>query len=263
MHDNLIKKAKWLRNKVLEKVIETKGKGHIGSTFSCIELLIALYYGNVLHYDPKNPNWEDRDRFVLGKGHVCLALYNILADLDFFDFSLIKEYGTIGGKLGVQLNIETPGIEYNTGSLGNAIGIAAGMALAAKLDNKKYKSFAMIGDGECQEGSVWETLTFASQQKLNNLICIVDRNKLGVTDFIEDNLKEKALAYGWAVTEINGHSFDDIFKAFFYINKIDMPFMIIADTIKGKGVSFMENNAKWHNATLTKEEEIIARRELQ
>ena len=266
MYERLKEKAKWVRREVLKKVIET-GKGHIGSTFSCTELLVALHYGELLRFKATNPKWEDRDRFVLGKGHVCYALYNILVDLGFFDASLLEEYGVSGGRLSVQCNIDTPGIEYNTGSLGNAIGIASGMALAAKMNNKKYKTYALIGDGECQEGSVWESLNFASQHKLNNLICIIDRNRLGVTDFVEDNLEEKILACGWHCVTIDGHSFESIFRTFNSWEQelhcpADRPFAIIADTIKGKGVSFMENEAKWHSSGLTDEEAKLAIKEL-
>ena len=257
-------KSKWLRQLVLEKTISTNGKCHIGSTFSCIELLVALYYGKVLKFNPKIPNWDNRDIFVLGKGHACYALYNILADLGFFDFSFLDEYGEQGGSLGVQLNRNTPGIEYNTGSIGNAVGICSGTALAFRIDNKDMKSIALIGDGECQEGSVWESITFASSYKLNNLIVIVDRNRIGATEYIEDsgNLKEKVIANGWECIEIDGHSFEDIFKSFDYIGKNKSPYMIIANTIKGKGVSFMENNKKWHSAALNEEEIKIARSEL-
>lgn len=263
----LKEKAKWIRRNTLEKVILTKGKGHVGSVYSCTELLIALYYGGILRFDPKNPKWKDRDRFILGKGHVCFALYSILSDLGFFDKSLLEEYGKEGGKLSVQCNISTPGIEYNTGSLGNAIGIASGIALSAKINNESYKTIALVGDGECQEGSIWESLIFASQNKLNNLLVIVDRNRLGVTDYIDDDdligkLENRVSSCGWTCLVINGHSFEEIFNAFKISEQIT-PYMIIADTIKGKGVSFMENDKKWHNSSLTEEEIKIAREELK
>lgn len=263
--DFFINKASWLRRQVLEKLILTQGKGHIGSTYSCVELLIALYYSGILNIDANNPKWEDRDRLIIGKGHVCYAVYCILADLGFFDKQLLKEYGMNGGFFGVQMNINTPGIEYNTGSLGNAIGIGSGIALSAKLNNKKFKTFVLVGDGECQEGSIWESLIFASQNKLNNLVGIIDRNHLGVTDFIQDNacskLEQRVTDCGWSCITIDGHSFQSIFDAFTHIDNNDKPFMIIADTIKGKGISFMENNKKWHNAALSPEEIIIAMKE--
>jgi transketolase len=265
MKNDLEKKANWIRRQVLEIVAKTS-RGHIGGTFSCTDILVALYYGDILKFDSKNPNWSDRDRFVLGKGHASLALYHILVDLGFFDISRLEEYGTDGSSLSVQLNLDTPGVEYNTGSLGHALGIGAGMALAAKMDNKDYKTFALVGDGECAEGSIWESIMFASQLKLNNLIGIIDCNKLSVTEVMEEDeanrLAEKIKACGWKCLVIDGHSFEDILTAFKDLNKLEKPLMIIANTIKGKGVSFMENNIKWHNAALTKEELDSARREL-
>ena len=257
-------KSKWLRKQVLEKVISTKGKGHIGSTYSCVELLVALYYGRLLNFNSKSPRCEDRDRLIIGKGHVCYAVYEILADLGFFDVSLLNEYGEEGGFFGVQMNINTPGVEYNTGSLGNAIGIGSGIALSAKLDNKNFKTIVMVGDGECQEDSIWESLVFAGNNKLNNLTVIVDKNRLGVTSEVTDvgNLQDRAISCGWDSHVIDGHSFSDIFDVFRYSYK-ELPNFVIANTVKGKGISFMENNKKWHNSPISEEEAIIARQELQ
>lgn len=261
----LKKKARWVRRQVLEIVIQT-GKGHLGGTFSCVDILVALYYGGILKLDPKNPKWQERDRLIIGKGHACLALYNILVDLGFFNISRLKEYGKDGSSLGGQLNIDTPGVEYNTGSLGHALGIGAGMALAAKMNDKKYRAFALVGDGECAEGSIWESIMFAGDRKLNNLIGIIDRNRLSVTSVIEEGeggkLAEKIKVFGWECREIDGHSFDEIFKAFKDLDKLEKPLMVIANTIKGKGVSFMENNIRWHYSIPTKEELEIARKEL-
>ena len=250
----------------METVIET-GKGHLGGTFSCIDILVALYYGGILRFDTKNPRWPERDRLVIGKGHACLAVYNILVDLGFFEAARLKEYGKNGSSLGGQLNINTPGVEYNTGSLGNALGIGAGIALAAKMDGKKYRAFALLGDGECQEGSIWESVMFASQQKLNNLICIIDRNRLSVTDVVEEDdgsgrLEDKFKTCGWKCLVIDGHSFEEIVSAFSGLDELEQPLVIIANTVKGKGVSFMENGVKWHHAIPTKEELEIARKEL-
>jgi transketolase len=260
-------KANWIRKEVLEAVART-GKGHLGGTFSCTDILTALYYGGILRFDAKNPKWPNRDRLIIGKGHACLALYNILVDLGFFDKSRLEEYGSNGSSLGGQLNIDTPGVEYNTGSLGHALGVGAGMALSAKMDNKNYKTFVLIGDGECDEGSIWESIMFISQKKLNNLIGIIDRNRLSVTDIIEEDdgsgrLEDKLTACGWKCLVINGHSFEEIINAMSNLENLEKPLMIIADTIKGKGVSFMENGIKWHHSVPTKEELEIARKELQ
>ena len=260
-------KANMIRRKVLEKVYKT-GKGHIGGTFSCTDILTALYYGGILRVDPQNPKWDERDRLIVGKGHACLALYNILVDLGFFAISRLEEYGKDGSSLGGQLNIDTPGVEYNTGSLGHALGIGAGMALAAKLDKKNYRAFAIVGDGECAEGSIWESVMFASQHRLNNLIGIVDRNRLSVTDVIEEDdgsgrLDDKMRACGWKCIIIDGHSFKEIMAAFSDLDKLEQPLMVIANTVKGKGVSFMEDGLKWHHSVPTRDEFERAKKELE
>lgn len=264
-YDELKKKANWVRRQVLKTVVET-GKGHIGSTFSCTDILVALYYGKILRVDPNNPKWDERDRLILGKGHACLALYNILVDLGFFDISRLQEYGRDGSSLGGQLNIDTPGVDYNTGSLGHALGVGAGMALAAKLNNKNYRVFAIVGDGECAEGSIWESIMFASQHRLNNLIGIIDRNRLSVTDIVEEDdwsgkLDGKLKACGWKCIDIDGHSFEEILSTL-SLKSLDRPLMIIANTVKGKGVSFMEDGLKWHHSIPTREEFELAMKEL-
>jgi len=264
---DLNKKAKWVRKQVLEAVVET-GKGHLGGTFSCTDILVALYYGKILRVDPNNPQWYERDRLILGKGHACLALYNILVDLGFFDISRLREYGRDGSCLGGQLNIDTPGVEYNTGSLGHALGVGAGMALAAKLNGKNYRVFAIVGDGECGEGSIWESVMFASQHQLNNLIGIVDRNRLSVTDIVEEDdgsgrLDDKFRACGWKCDVIDGHSFESILSALGSLDRLKQPLIVIADTVKGKGVSFMEDGVKWHHSVPTMAEFELAKKELE
>lgn len=243
------------RLQVLKTVMKTK-KGHLGGTYSCIDILTALYYG-VLKYDVENPDDPDRDRLIIGKGHACLGVYNVLVDLGFIDSSLLDEYGTNGSYLGAQLDMKIPGVETNTGSLGHAIGIAIGLALAAKMDNKKYKSYALVGDGECDEGSIWESVMFAGQNQVSNLVAIVDRNWQSVTEILnkEDeisSLEDRFAASGWHVVTIDGHDFSEIFAALEITT--DKPLAIIADTVKGKGVSFMESGVKWHHSVPTKEE---------
>ncbi|OGZ27151.1 MAG: hypothetical protein A2365_00580 [Candidatus Nealsonbacteria bacterium RIFOXYB1_FULL_40_15] len=256
----LEEKARWVRSQVLETAARTKKGEHIGGIFSCTDILVALYYGNILKVDPKNPKWDGRDRFVLGKGHASLALYHILADIGFFEPSRIQSYGKNGSSLGVQLNLNTPGVEYNTGSLGHAIGVACGMALSAEIDGNNYRSFALVGDGECEEGSIWESIMFAGKKQVKNLVGIIDRNRLSVTEKIEDKLEEKIRASGWECKTVDGHSFKELLKAL--SEKPDHPLMIIADTIKGKGVSFMENNLKWHSSALKREDLESAKKEL-
>jgi len=264
--ENLREKANRIRRKVLQTVYET-GKGHIGGTFSCTDILVALYYGGVLRIDPQNPKWPDRDRLVIGKGHACLALYNILLNLGFLSASRLKEYGSEGSSLGGQLCIDTPGVEYNSGSLGNAFGIGAGMALAARMDGRDYRVFAIVGDGECDEGSIWESAVFASRNELINLVGIVDRNRLGVTDFVEQDkggrLEDKFLACGWECVTVDGHDFDRMRRVLNDLDKLDRPLAVIADTVKGKGISFMENGIKWHHSVPNKDEFAIAMKELE
>jgi transketolase len=263
----LKKKSREIRLRVLDTISEAL-KGHIGGTYSCVDILVALYYGNILCFRSKDPKWQRRDRFIIGKGHACLAFYHIWIDLGFLDVSKIKDYGKNGSILGGQLHISTAGAEYNSGSLGHAVGIGAGMSLAAKMDKKDYKVFFLIGDGECAEGSIWESVMFAAKHKLNNLIGIVDRNRLSVTDVIEKDdgsgsLEGKFKACGWKVININGHSFGEILSAFRNLDRLRQPLMIVADTVKGKGVSFMENGTKWHHGIPTKEEFELARGELE
>ena len=266
-NEKLIIKARELRLKVLEDIYRSK-KGHIGGTYSVLDIFIYMYYGDYgLQYYTDNKKYENRDRLIVGKGHACLALYNIWEDLGIIEKNLINEYGNNGSFLGGQLNVNTLGVEYNTGSLGHAVGIASGIAIACNLDKKKYFSIALIGDGECSEGSIWESIDFAGQQKLNKLMCIVDHNKLGVTDFINnikdvEILKRKFELFGWNCFIINGHDFEEIEWIFFNRRLTEKPIMIIADTIKGKGVSFMENGIKWHHSVPSEEEYKIAKKEL-
>jgi transketolase len=261
----LEQKARWVRRTVLDKIAEC-GKGHIGGTYSCVDLLVSLYYGEIMNVDPKNPKWEDRDRFFIGKGHACLALYSIFKDLGMISQETFDEYGVDGGRLGGQLDVSTPGVEYNTGSLGHVLGIAAGVALAAKLDSRDYRAYAIMGDAECYEGSIWEAMIFAGEHGLDKLVGIVDRNRLSVTDVMDDNffnnITQKVRAFDWECYDIDGHSFPEITQALEAAKNADKPVMIIANTVKGKGVSFMENGIKWHHSVPTESEVLVAREEL-
>jgi len=261
----LEERALWVRRTVLEAIAERR-KGHIGGTYSCVDLLVALYYGGILRFDSAQPAWLDRDRFLIGKGHACLALYAILMDQGFIARERFGEYGVDGGSLGGQLDIRTPGVEYNTGSLGHVLGIGAGIALAAKLDGRDYRAVVMVGDAECYEGSIWEALAFAGQHQLDGLIAIIDRNRLSVMDLLGDDalfagFGAKVTAFGWDYDEIDGHSFSSILEAFDG-DRSTRPRMILANTIKGKGISFMENGVKWHHGVPNERELAVARREL-
>ena len=264
----LKKKANQIRNSILDMCVKA-GTGHVTSAFSCTELLVALFHGGILRYDISNPKKEDRDRFILSKGQGSAILYPILADVGFFPKGNLNDFGQKNGKFGVHLQHDIPGAEITSGSLGHGFGIAAGMALAAKMNNEKYFVFTLLGDGECHEGSVWETAMFASHHRLNNLIAIIDRNWLCATGFVENTvglnpLDQKWISFGWDVVNINGHSFKEIFAALheFRSTKRNKPLMIIADTVKGKGVSFMENQILWHGLAPKGQEAKQAKQEL-
>ncbi|MTV49687.1 transketolase [Heliobacillus mobilis] len=265
---HLEKKANWVRNQVLEMTASAK-KGHIGGAFSAIDVLVALYYGGFLRFNPSEPAWEDRDRFILSKGHSTLALYVILADLGFTSWDAFKTYGQNGSFLGAHPDHAIPGIEVDSGSLGNGLGMGAGMALAAKMDQKPVRTVVLLGDGECYEGAIWEAVMFAGHHGLNNLIAIVDRNGQCVTDYTEDcNRLEpftaKWEACGWEVLSIDGHSFAEIGQALDHgrNRSTQRPLLINAKTIKGKGVSFMEGALEWHHSVPNGEKLVRARREL-
>lgn len=250
-------------------MIFSSGKGHIGGAFSCVDILVALFYGGSLSFNVKYPNWAKRDRFILSKGHSAASLYAVFADLGYFSNEELLRYQKEGCMLGGHPDRKIPGIEADTGSLGHGLGIAAGLALSAKLDCKDFLTFVLLGDGECYEGSVWEASMFAAHYKLNNLAGIIDRNGLCSTDFIKDcldlePLEEKWKSFGWDVVIVDGHSFKellDIFKGF-RLKKYNKPLMIIANTIKGKGVSFMENNPHWHHAVPDAHQFELAKKEL-
>ncbi len=264
----LEKKAVEIRSQILEMVVSS-GKGHIGGALSCTDILVALYYGGILRLDPQKPQWQERDRFILSKGHSGIALFAVLADLGFFDVAELKTFGQNGSRLGGHPDRRVPGIEADTGSLGHGLGIGAGIALSAKMDSKDFLTFVLLGDGECYEGSVWEALLFASHHNLNNLIAIIDRNQQCVLDYTEDCVslepfRDKLLAFGWDVEEVDGHSFKELSGVFANMRdrQSSKPLAVIADTLKGKGVSFMEGKLKWHHGVPNEEELKIARKEL-
>lgn len=264
----LEKKANWVRRQILETVV-LSGKGHIGGAFSCTDILVALYYGDVLRYDQGNLDWNDRDRFILSKGHSCVALYVILSELGFFPSSELRSFCQKGSMLGGHPDRRVPGIEADTGSLGHGLGIGAGLALGAQLDRKDFMTVVMLGDGECYEGAVWEAALFAGHHRLRNLVAIVDRNHQCAMDFTEecnqlDPLEDKWQSFGWDVVVIDGHSFEQIFSAFedFRVRTSERPLAVIANTTKGKGVSFMERVIKWHHGVPVDRELDIARQEL-
>lgn len=252
------------------KMIGAAGSGHPGGSLSEVELLTALYF-RVLRHDPKNPNWPDRDRFVLSKGHGVPALYVALAETGYIDPALLMTLRKLGSPLqGHPDKRMLPILEASTGSLGQGLSIGIGMALAARLDKRDYHTFVMVGDGEIEEGQNWEAAMFAGFHKLANLTLIVDYNRQQLDGWLKDildpsPLPEKFRAFGWRTVQIDGHDFKQVIPALedARAGKDGKPTAIIANTIKGKGVSFMENNVEWHGSAPKKEQVESAVKELQ
>jgi len=264
----LEKKAGHIRRQILDMCVEA-GTGHVTSSFSCVEVLVALYHGGIMRFNPADPKWEERDRFILSKGQASPVLYAILADVGFFPQKALGSFCKADGMFGVHLQCDVPGVEITAGSLGHGLGIGAGMAYAARMDNKNHMIFTLLGDGECHEGSIWESAMFAGHHQLSNLIAIIDRNQLCVTDFTENCVRLNPLdrkweAFGWQTAVIDGHSFADIFSALGEVrSRQDSPLVVIANTVKGKGVSFMENAALWHGIAPKGEQAEMAKMELK
>ncbi len=252
-------RAHAFRKTILE-IITRAGSGHPGGSLSVIDLLTALYFHQLRH-DPKNPAWPDRDRVVLSKGHACPAWYVVLAECGYFDPAHLWTMRQMGGILqGHPDMARTPGVEISTGSLGLGFSAAIGMALAGKRDGRPYRVYAVLGDGECQEGSVWEGAMFAAHYGLDNLIAIVDRNGIQQTGRTEerirlDPLADKWRAFNWDVQGIDGHEMGAIISALDRAAAAaGRPHAIVAGTIKGKGVSFLEGVAGYHGKALTEDE---------
>lgn len=257
--------SKTIRLSTLE-MISKGNSSHIGSVFSIADILGVLY-GGFMRIKPKDPDWKGRDRFVLSKGHAGAGVYASLAERGFFSKDLLKEHYKNGSVLSGHISHKNvPGVELSTGSLGHGLGVSAGMAYAAKLDKKKHRIICLLSDGECDEGSIWEAVLFSSHHKLDNLIVIVDYNKFQSLKSIQETLslepfKEKWQAFGWEVNEADGHDHSDILQKL--NSKKQKPFCLIAHTIKGKGVSFMENKILWHYRSPQGKEYKAAKEELE
>ena len=256
-----------LSYKELAFIYKAKG-GHIGGCFSVIDSLVTLYFSTINH-DPTNPEWDFRDRVILSKGHCCLALYTVLNQSGYFDSNLLDTYSVDGGKLGGHPKKgDAPGIEATTGSLGHGLAIGNGIALGEKLKNNNTKIFVVMSDGELNEGSVWESIMFAAQNKLDNLVVIIDNNNQISLDKLDNILSiepiDKRFKYfNWAVKRIDGHDHKTLQEEMAALPfEKDKPSVIIADTIKGKGVSFMEGVTMWHYRGPNDEEYKKARKEL-
>lgn len=261
-------RAKVIRQHII-RMITQAGSGHPGGSLSAVEILVSLYFHKLRH-DPKNPNWPERDRFLLSKGHAAPVWYATLAEAGYFPVSELDTLRKLGSILQGHPDMKkTPGVESSSGSLGQGLSIATGIALAGKLDKKSYRVYAVIGDGESQEGQIWEAAMSAAHYKLDNLCVIQDYNGLQIDGSIERvmsplPLAEKWRAFGWNVIEVDGHDFKQIMDAYDQAEKVKgKPTIIVAKTIKGKGVSFMEGKAEWHGKAPTPEQAQKALQELQ
>jgi len=248
------------------KMVNQGGSSHIGSVLSIADIL-AVLYGSTMKYDVKNPALDNRDRFILSKGHAGAGVYAVLAEVGFFNKKDLVNHCQNGSKFsGHVSHKDIPGVELSTGALGHGLPVSVGIALNAKLENSDYRVFTILGDGELNEGSNWEAFMFASHHKLNNLCAIVDRNNLQSIDTTENTLAleplgKKIKAFGWDVVEIDGHNHQALKETFNGV--MDKPLCIIANTIKGKGVSYMENSVEWHYRTPKNEDFMQAINELE
>ncbi|HZK22348.1 MAG TPA: transketolase [Oscillospiraceae bacterium] len=265
---SLEKKADELRRMTLDTTFWA-GSGHIGGGFSVMDMLTVLYY-KYMNIKLDDPNWEDRDRLILSKGHAGIAYAPVLCDLGFNDKEQLKTFNLTNSKMGIHLDAnKVVGVDASTGSLGHGLPIAVGTGLAAKLLGKDYKTFCILGDGECNEGSVWEAAMAASHYKTTNVISFVDRNKCMIDGRTEDIMSlepfcDKWASFGFIVKEIDGNNIKEICEAidFAYENETGKPVMIMANTKKGSGVSFIEDDYKWHYGALDEEMYEKAKKEL-
>lgn len=252
--------AKEIRRKIL-RTIHKAGSGHPGGSLSATDILTALFFGGILKYDPRNPRDPGRDRFLLSKGHASALMYCVLATAGFFEEKHLDEYRKIGSELFLSghPHPKTPGVEIASGSLGQGLSVGNGIAIAARLNHLHYKVYVVLGDGELQEGQIWEAAMSAVKFKSTNLIAIVDFNKVcqdNITKDLKDlePLEEKWKAFGWDTIRIDGHNMEEILHALRLPSHSEKPRVIIADTVKGKGVSFMENQPSWHGVAPSDEE---------
>jgi transketolase len=251
--DDLARKAEWIRLETI-RLADIAGSGHYGSAFSAAEIFAALYY-RVLRLRRGEPAWPDRDRFLLGKGHAAIGLYPVLADLEFFPTSVLDEYTRLGNALGDHPDMKgVPGIDFSSGSIGHNLSVGVGMALAARLGQRAFRTWVLLGDGELHEGQVWEAAMSAAHFRLGNLVAVVDANGWcldGPTDEVMsiEPIADRFSAFGWRTVEVSdGHDIDALLAAFDSVPDTDheLPTCIVARTVKGKGVSFMERAPEWH-----------------
>jgi len=258
--------ARRIRMQALRMVTRAKAS-HIGSALSIADI-VAVAYGGVLNVDPERPDWASRDRFILSKGHACVAIYAALAETGFIDPVLLETYGQDGSALMAHISHKVPGAEFSTGALGHGLPFGTGKALAAKRRKESWRTLVLTSDGEWGEGSNWEAALFAAHHGLDNLVCVIDYNKLQSLKTIDETLRLEPLhakfeAFGWAVREVDGHDHDRLTEL---LGKVPWepgkPSMLIAHTTKGKGVSFMENKVEWHYKNPTPEQLALALAEI-
>jgi transketolase len=266
--DELQTLAKRVRREIIE-MITAAGSGHPGGSLSAVELIVELYF-DYMRIDPKNPKWPDRDRFILSKGHAAPVLYAVMAEAGYTPIDQLNTLRKLGSIYQGHPDVRfIPALEASTGSLGEGLSIALGMGLAARLDGSPSRAYCMLGDGEVQEGQIWEAAMAGSFHKLDNVVCIIDNNRIQLDGFVKDimgidPLADKWRAFGWHTIEIDGHDFNAIQNAYREAEATKgKPTCIVAHTIKGKGVSFMEDNPKFHGTAPTLSEEQMALKELQ
>lgn len=251
------------------RTVSHAGAGHPGGSLSAADILTALYF-HVMHVDPQNPDWAKRDRFILSKGHGAAGLYSTLAERGFFSTELLKTFGRINSRLQVHPDMHmVPGVEISSGALGQGLSVALGIAMAARLDGRAFRVYCLVGDGESQEGQIWEAAMAAAHYRVDNLTAILDYNNvqlLGPVNEVMDvaPVPEKWRSFGWEVIEIDGHDMRQIIDALESAQQVkDKPCMIVAHTVKGKGVSYMEGQAAWHGKAPTEEQLAQAMAELE
>jgi len=259
--------AKTMRRDIIAMLAEA-GSGHPGGSLSCADVVAALYF-RIMRHDPSNPDWPDRDRFLMSKGHCAPAWYSALARAGYFPIEWLETLRKIDSPLqGHPDMLKTPGVEMSSGSLGQGLSIANGMALAAKLDGRDCRVYVLLGDGEIQEGQIWEAAMTAAHRKLDNICALIDNNGLQIDGRIDEikslgSIPAKWESFGWHVIEIDGHDMEQILNAYEEASRVkDRPTMIVARTVKGKGVSFMENKVDYHGVAPTAEERETALAEM-
>ena len=255
--DKIQEKSKWVQRELL-KIHRIAPGIRIASSLSCIEILTTLFYGGIVSHDPRNPFWEQRDRFIISKAHGSVSFYPILADFGYIDKAQLNLVGKPGGILADIPDCSIPGYEAVNGSLGHGLGVACGMALALKKKKRPEKVIVLAGDGELQEGAVWEGIMFAAQHALDNLTMIVDNNKICMLDYCKNiidlnPLEDKFQVFGWETATVDGHDEQALYDTFTAIKTVNhsMPLVIIADTVKGKGVARLESDSLCHIKALT------------